>query len=52
MILPELPRNRGTLDELGPGADNGDNLHGTQDLPFFTEISFSGVMLLDKQDGE
>jgi aromatic ring-cleaving dioxygenase len=27
MLLPQLARNRGSLDELGPGTDDGDDLH-------------------------
>ena len=29
MVLPKLTGDRGALDELGAGADNRDNLHGS-----------------------
>jgi hypothetical protein len=27
MLLPQLAQNLGALDKLGPGSDNGDDLH-------------------------
>jgi hypothetical protein len=34
MLFPELGRDRGTFDKLGPCPDNGYDLHGTAGLCF------------------
>jgi len=45
IILPQLAGNRGTLDELGPGADNRDNFHSAYSLKRSGTIQLSSQVL-------
>ena len=49
MFLPELPRDRGTLDELGAGPNNGNDLQDSY-LRRKMNVIDSGTMQSSPQD--